>query len=161
MKPAALVKNMVTNRACIGMALGIVLGACGVHKAIAPTAFGEIVTSLISFVTAPTSALILIVVGYELNFSKKLLRPVSVTIALRLAVLACVMAIVSLVIFAIIPYNKMLLLALMVQYSLPAPFIIPLFADLGDDSEYVSTTLSLGTLVAVVLFAGIAVFSLA
>lgn len=32
------------------------------------------------------------------------------------------------------------------------PFIIPLFADLGDDAEYVSTTLSLGTVLAVVLF---------
>ena len=54
-----------------------------------------------------------------------------------------------------------LLLALMLQYTLPAPFIIPLFADLGDDAEYVSTTLSLGTVLAVVLFFFLAAFSLA
>ena len=30
-----------------------------------------------------------------------------------------------------------LLLALMLQYTLPAPFIIPLYADMGDDAEYV------------------------
>ena len=53
-----------------------------------------------------------------------------------------------------------LLLALMLQYTLPAPFIIPLFADLGDDAEYVSTTLSLGTVLAVVLFFFLAAFSL-
>ena len=41
-----------------------------------------------------------------------------------------------------------MLLALMLQYTLPAPFIIPLFADLGDDAEYVSTTLSMGTVLA-------------
>lgn len=161
MTPAAMVKNMVTNRACIGMTLGIILGALGVHKALATTAAGQVLTSLISFITAPTSALILIVVGYELKVSRKLIKPVLTTVGLRIAVLAAVMAVVSLVLFAVIPFDKMLLLALMVQYSLPAPFIIPLFADLGKDSEYVSTTLSVGTLVTVVLFALIAAFSLA
>ncbi len=49
--------------------------------------------------------------------------------------------------------TKPLLLALMPAiYPLPAPFIIPLYADMGDDAEYVSTTLSLGTVLAVVLF---------
>lgn len=159
--PKQIVKNMVTNRACIGMTLGIVLGALGVYKALAPTEAGLVITSLIDFITKPTSALILIVVGYELQFSKKLIRPVAVTIGLRFVVLAAVCTVVSLVIFAFIPFDKLLFIALLVQYSLPAPFIIPLFADLGSDSEYVSTTLSLGTLFAVLLFILIAVFSLA
>ena len=63
--------------------------------------------------------------------------------------LAVVCAAVSGILFAVIPFDKGLLLALMLQYTLPAPFIIPLFADLGDDAEYVSTTLSLGTVLAV------------
>ena len=54
-----------------------------------------------------------------------------------------------------------LLLALMLQYTLPAPFIIPLYADMGDDAEYVSTTLALGTVLAVVLFFFLTAFSLA
>ena len=49
----------------------------------------------------------------------------------------------------------------MLQYSLPAAFIIPLFADLGKDAEYVSTTLSLGTVLAVILYFFLAMFSLA
>lgn len=161
MTPKFIVKNMLTNKACIGMLLGIILGALGVHKTIDGTAAGEIVTSLLSFITAPTSALILIVMGYQLHVSKKLLRPVLTTMGLRLGVLAVVCAAVSGILFAIIPYDKPLLLALMLQYTLPAPFIIPLFADLGDDAEYVSTTLSLGTVLAVVLFFFLAAFSLA
>ena len=92
--------------------------------------------------------------GYQLHVSKKLLRPVrSRRWVSRLGVLAVVCAAVSGILFAIIPYDKGLLLALMPAiYPLPAPFIIPLFADLGDDAEYVSTTLSLGTVLAVVLF---------
>ena len=160
MSPKAMVHNMVTNKAFLGMASGIVLGAAGVYKAIAPTSFGTVLTELISFITAPTSALILLVVGYQLNFSKKLMKPVAITLALRTVVMAVIFAIVSAILFAIIEYDKLLMLALMLQYTLPAPFIIPLFADLGEDGEYVSTSLSMGTLLSVVLFVFVAAFSL-
>ena len=161
MTPNFIVKNIVTNKACIGMLSGIVLGALGVYRAIDGTAAGEIVSSLLSFITAPTSALILIIMGYQLHVSRQLLRPVLTTMGLRLGVLAVVCAAVSGILFAVIPFDKGLLLALMLQYTLPAPFIIPLFADMGDDAEYVSTTLSLGTVLAVLLFFLLTAFSLA
>lgn len=161
MTPNFIVKNIVTNKACIGMLSGIVLGALGVYRAIDGTEAGEIVSSLLSFITAPTSALILIIMGYQLHVSRQLLRPVLTTMGLRLGVLAVVCAAVSGILFAVIPFDKGLLLALMLQYSLPAPFIIPLFADMGDDAEYVSTTLSLGTVLAVLLFFLLTAFSLA
>lgn len=161
MTPKFIMKNIVTNKGCIGMLSGIVLGALGVYRAIDGTAAGEIVSSLLSFITAPTSALILIIMGYQLHVSKQLLRPVLTTMGLRLGVLAVVCAAVSGILFAVIPFDKGLLLALMLQYSLPAPFIIPLYADMGDDAEYVSTTLSLGTALAVLLFFLLAAFSLA
>ena len=161
MTPNFIMKNIVTNKGCIGMLSGIVLGALGVYRAIDGTAAGEIVSSLLSFITAPTSALILIIMGYQLHVSKQLLRPVLTTMGLRLGVLAVVCAAVSGILFAVIPFDKGLLLALMLQYTLPAPFIIPLYADLGDDAEYVSTTLSLGTVLAVLLFFLLAAFSLA
>lgn len=160
MPARALVRNMLTNKSCIGMLLGIVLGALGVYNAIAPTGAGQVVMELIEFITAPTSALILLVVGYQLRVSRKLMKPVAITLALRVAVMAAVFALVSFVLFLLIPYEKPLMLALMLQYTLPAPFIIPLFADLGDDGEYVSTTLSMGTVVTVVLFVFVAAFSL-
>ena len=105
-------------------------------------------------------ALILLVVGYQLNFSKRLMKPVVITLALRTAVMAVIFGVVSAILFAIIPYEKPLMLALMLQYTLPAPFIIPLFADLKEDGEYVSTSLSMGTLVSVALFVFVAAFSL-
>ncbi len=159
--PKFIAHTMLTNKACIGMLLGIVLGALGLYKAIDGTGVGTVVTSLLSFITAPTSALILIVVGYQLRVSKKILRPVLTTIGLRLGILAVICTAVSFALFALIPYDKSLLMALILQYILPAPFIIPLFADLGDDAEYVATTLSLGTVVAVVLFFFLTAFSLA
>ena len=160
MSPGAMLQNMLSNKACIGMLLGIVLGALGVYRAIAPTPFGTVLMELIAFISAPTSALILLVVGYQLKVSRKLMKPVAITLGLRLAVMAVAFGLVSLVLFAIIPYEKPLMLALMLQYTLPAPFIIPLFADLKDDGEYVSTTLSMGTVLSVALFVFVAAFSL-
>ena len=160
MSPGAMLQNMLSNKACIGMLLGIVLGALGVYRAIAPTPFGTVLMELIAFIAAPTSALILLVVGYQLKVSRKLMKPVAITLGLRLAVMAVAFGLVSLVLFAIIPYEKPLMLALMLQYTLPAPFIIPLFADLKEDGEYVSTTLSMGTVLSVLLFAFVAAFSL-
>ena len=59
------------------------------------------------------------------------------------------------------PFDKQLFTALLLAWSLPAPFIIPLFADLGEDGEYVSTALSMETVASIVLFIGIAVYALA
>ena len=160
MSPKAMLTNMATNKAFLGMMLGIVLGVLGVYRAIAPTALGTVLMELLSFIAAPTSALILLVVGYQLKVSKRLMKPVAITLGLRLAVMAVIFGLVSLILFAIIPYEKPLMLALMLQYTLPAPFIIPLFADLKEDGEYVSTTLSMGTVLSVLLFVFVAAFSL-
>ena len=155
-----LVKNMVTNKCCIGMALGILLGVLGVGEWVLAGPAAGVVTGTISMLTAPTSALVLLVVGYELDLDKSLLRPVAVTVVCRLAVMGGLLALVSFVLFRIVPYDKGLQVALMILYALPAPFIIPLFADVGEEGKYISTALSVHTICTIMLFAAIAAFSL-
>lgn len=156
-----LVKNMVTNKCCVGMALGILLGALGVGGWVLASPAGGVVTDLISAITAPTSALVLLVVGYELELDKRLLKPVAVTVVCRLAIMACLLGASSLLLFHIVPYDKALMVALMILYALPAPFIIPLFADVGEDGKYISTSLSVHTICTILLFIAIAAFRLA
>lgn len=157
----SIMRGMLTNRAFLGMLLGILLGALGVGRRLLPTAAGTVLSAIISFVSAPTSALILLVVGYQLNLSRALLRPVLTTIGLRLAVMAALCAVTSWIIFTLTPFDHRLMTALLLLFSLPAPFIIPLFADVGDQGEYISTTLSLSTLVTVALYALIAAYAMA
>ncbi len=155
-----LVKKII-NPTLIGIVLGVVLGVTGVGRAVMSSAAGPLFGSTVSFVTAPTSALILIIVGYELAFRRELMKPVLLTTALRLGVCALLTVAGALVIFAFIPFDKQLLVALMLAWSLPAPFIIPLYADITGHSDYISTTLSLQTIVSMLLFVGIAAYSLA
>lgn len=153
-----LVRNMVSNPCFLGMSLGVLLGACGVAAALQPTAAGTLFNAVIAMVKAPTGALVLLVVGYELNLHKQLLRPVLKTVFCRLLLMAGLLLLTSFVVFSIFPFDKNLQTALMILYALPAPFIIPLFAQVGQDGEYISTTLSLQTLVCVALFSGIAIY---
>lgn len=157
---AGLLKNMATNKCCIGMALGILLGVLGVGQWVLSSPAAGVVTGVISMITAPTSALVLLVVGYELDLDKSLLRPVAVTVVCRMAVMGGLLAAVSFILFHIVPYDKGLQIALMILYALPAPFIIPLMADVGEDGKYVSTALSVHTLCTILLFVAIAAFSL-
>lgn len=156
-----LLRNIATNKCCIGMALGIALGVAGVGGWMLSSPAAGLVTGTISAITAPTSALVLLIVGYELELDKKLLRPVAVTVLTRLALMGGLLVLVSFVIFRIIPYDPALQIALMILYALPAPFIIPLFADVGGEGKYISTSLSVHTLCTVLLFAVIAAYRLA
>jgi predicted permease len=158
-KVGALLKNMLSNKCFLGMALGILLGASGVGGFVMASPAGGIVQSVIQMITTPVSALVLLMVGYELNLKVELLIPVVRTILLRLAVMAGLLLVSNLIIFHIFPFDKNLEIALMILYALPAPFIIPIFADVGEDGEYISTTLSLHTLVTVLLFACIVAYS--
>lgn len=156
----ALAKNMFTNKCFLGMALGILLGAVGVGRWVLASPAGGIVTGLISSITAPTSALVLLVVGYELELDKSLLKSVAVTVVSRLVLMACLLAASSFIIFHIIPFDKSLQIALMILYALPAPFIIPLFAKVGKEGKYISTSLSVCTICTILLFIAIAAYSL-
>ena len=58
------------------MLLGILLGATGVYAWLSSASFFPVFEALIEFIGAPTSALILLVLGYELSFKKSLMKPV-------------------------------------------------------------------------------------
>ena len=159
--PKSLVRSAFGNPVLIGVLLGIVLGITGVGRWVQSVPAGQIITETISFISAPVSGLILVIVGYELSFRRELLRPVLITVCLRLLVMAAILGLDYLIVFSLIPFDRQLFVALMLAWSLPAPFIIPLYADLGQDSEYISTVLSAETIVSIVLFIGVAAYSLA
>lgn len=158
-EPGMLLKNMFSNKCFLGMTLGILAGATGLGGLIMNSAAGGVVSSVIGMITAPVSALVLLMVGYELNLKMELMPPVAKTILLRLAIMTLLLIGSNLILFSIFPFDKNLEIALMLLYALPAPFIIPIFADVREDGEYVSTSLSVHTLVTVLLFIGVVAYS--
>jgi len=157
----ALARNMFGNVVFVCITLGALLGATGAGQWLLQTPAGPVLSDTVRFIAAPTSALILLIVGYELRFEKALMGPVFKTVALRLLVMGALLALGSLVIFSVIAFDKPLFVAMLLAFSMPAPFIIPLYADVTGHAEYISTTLSVQTLLAVALFIGIAAYTLA
>lgn len=155
-----LLKNMFSNKCFLGMALGILLGAAGAGELALTSAVGGIVSAVIGMITAPIGAVVLLMVGYELNLKLELLMPVLKTIVLRLLVMGALLIVSNLIIFSVFPFDRELEIALMILYALPAPFIIPIFSDVGEDGEYVSTCLSAHTLATVLLYSLIVVYSM-
>lgn len=154
--PKAMVGNMLKNPCFIGAALGTLVGATGLGSLTLASPVGGIFSAIISLITAPTSALILLAVGYEFSPARRVLVPVLKAMALRVCIMGAMLAVASAVIFALVPYETEQMLALVLYFALPAPLFIPIYANSEDQGEFLSTSLSLYMVVTLAVFAVLA-----
>lgn len=147
------VHNMSVTPAFWSVLIGIAVGITGLGALINNSAVGPAITGTLKFVSSPTGPLILLIVGYELEFSAANIKSALITIFTRLLIMIPLSFAAWYVIVAFTGTTDMLLrAALTILFILPAPFVIPLFTDKEDEKEYISTTLSLNTLVSLALF---------
>lgn len=152
--------SMIKNPAFQGVAIGIIVGITGLGGFISASPMGGIFSEIIEMITLPTAGMILIIVGYELSMRRDLVGPVVKTIAFRVAVMAVLLCISAFIMFSLLPFDKNLFMAMVLLFSLPAPFIIPLYADVESEGVYISTTLSMNTLVTIFIFILLSVYTL-
>lgn len=156
-----MLKEMSKNPAFRGVTLGIIVGVTGLGKLITASPVSPVFSSIIEMITLPTSGMILIIVGYELSMRRDLIVPVVKTLVFRAVVMGVLLCAASLIIFQIVPFDKQLFMALILLFSLPAPFVIPLYADVESEGIYISNTLSMGTLITILIFVGLSVYAVA
>ena len=130
---------------------GIAVGASGLYKALTPSGVSGVLDAVAGFVAAPTSAVILLTIGYDLVPEEIALKRTVKLVALRLIVAAAGLAVV-------LPVNRFLLGgmmhtgALVLMLTLPPPYVLPVFADVEEERADISCALSALTLVSLVLF---------
>ena len=151
-------KAMATSPILIAMLLGVLLGASGLGAAAAGAPLGDVVNGVVDFVSAPTACVILFVTGAQMELSAGALRSAGLNVLLRIAVTAglCVLGIFGISRF--IPMSRELLFAIIVMFSLPAPFILPIYANSPQEQAQASTLLSLNTLFSIAAFVLISLF---
>lgn len=154
-----MLKEMSRNPAFRGVTLGLIVGVTGLGNLIIASPVSPIFSAVIEMITLPTSAMILIIVGYELSLRKDLIVPVIKTLVFRTIVMGVLLCAASLIVFRVIPFDKQLFMALVLLFSLPAPFVIPLYADVESEGIYISNTLSMGTLITILIFVGLSVYA--
>ena len=163
LKPSAgvLLKNIFTAPPFDGMLAGMILGLLGVDELFRQRILWETYETTISFITGPTTVLILLFLGYSLSFQRETLKPVVVTALLRLLIMGSVGALVAFMVFRFVPYDRVLLFSIILLFLLPPSFAVPMFSRLKGSEEYISTTISFSTVVTLLIFIIMAVLAFA
>lgn len=136
--------------------LGLLFGATGLYKALEPSGISRILDAVTDFISAPTSVLILLAIGFDLAPKQIQWKKIGSLMALRLGVSALLLVVVLL--FDRFVLGQMMHTgALLLMFVLPPPFVLPVFADVESERADVSSALSALTFVSIVLYAVLAV----
>lgn len=136
--------------------LGLLVGATGLYNALKPSGISSVLDALTDFVSAPTSVLILLAIGFDLDPSGMEWRKIGKMMGLRLGISAVLLGVVLLVDHLVLGH-MIHTGALLLMFILPPPYVLPVFADVEEERADVSSALSALTFVSIVLFAVLAV----
>lgn len=150
-----LLKEMALSPIIVAIFAGVLLGATGLYQALVPSGVSGVFDACTSFIAAPTSAIILLTIGYDLVFKDIPWVSTGKVVALRFAIMMILRFVFLAIVTRLWP-DAQLFAAVNVMFILPPPFVLPVFADDADQRVYVSSALSVSTLVAI---AGFAVFA--
>ncbi len=148
----SVVREALSSPVLWAIFVGLLLGATGLYDALKPSGVSGVIDSLTSFISAPTSVLILISIGYDLVPGEIRWKKTIAVVALRLLVMAAMLGLALLA-------NRFLLDgamhtgALVLMFILPPPYVLPVFADAADERANISSALSVLTLLSILLFA--------
>ncbi|MBR0366945.1 MAG: AEC family transporter [Clostridia bacterium] len=150
-----LLREMALSPIIIAIAAGVLLGATGLYQRLVPSGVAGIFDACADFVSAPTSAIILLTIGYDLVLGDIPWASTAKVVGLRWIIMMLLRtALIALL--GIIWPDSGLAAAVNVMFILPPPFVLPVFADDADQRVYVSSALSVSTLAAIAGFAVLA-----
>ena len=150
-----LMREMVFSPIILAIAAGVILGASGLYSALIPSGVSGIFDACTDFVSAPTSAIILLTIGYDLVMKDIPWASTVKVTAVRFGIMMLLRAVFLAVLHLLWPGNG-LNSAANVMFILPPPFVLPVFADDADQRVYVSSALSVSTLLSIICFAVLA-----
>lgn len=145
-----VVQEAVTSPTVWAIAAGLLVGATGLYKALIPSGVSGIINAVTDFVSAPTSAIILLAIGYDLVFADVRWAQTLKLVGLRLGVSGILLGLLLLA-------NRLLggmmhTGALLMMLILPPPYVLPIFADVEEERADISSALSLLTLIGILLY---------
>lgn len=152
----AVVKDMAGTPILWAVAVGVALGATGLYGILEQYQLSGVLTSVTSFLSAPTGTIILLCIGYDLVLREIPWGKTVGLIAMRLGVVAVcygVMVALNRTVLNGILFEG----AAMLMLILPPPYVIPVFADEPSERAQISSALSALTVVTIGLFAVMAV----
>ena len=151
-------RSMATSPVIISIIAGVAVGVSGLGALAGQSAAGDVIQSVLDFIKAPTAAVILLVVGYEIEFHKANFKLVLAAVFGRLILMCLLGTLVVLVISMLIPVSNDLKWAFVLMFLLPAPYILPVYVESDDESAFISATLSISTVITLIAFTAMAIY---
>ena len=158
-EPGQLFREMALSPIILAIAAGVLLGATGLYQSMIPSGLSGILDACTDFVSAPTAALILLAIGYDLVLGDIPWKETCAVVGLRLVIMA-VLGAALLIIMRLLWPETHSEAAVILMFILPPPFVLPVFAEGTEQRAYVSAALSVSTLASIIRFAAMAVIGL-
>ncbi len=148
-----IIRAMVTSPIILAICAGFLLGATGLYGQLGTWGISPIFDQIVSFVSAPTSVLILLAIGYDLVLDEIPWKKVLRSIGIRLAIMLILLVGITMIMQKAFVGDTALLRAARVMFILPPPYVLPIFADDEAQYTYISSTLTVYTLLSIGCFA--------
>jgi predicted permease len=149
----ARLMELVKSPTIVAIAAGELLGATGLGAKLYASPLGEPVQAAIDFAAKPTGAVILFVIGYELDFSGLKWREVGQTLGIRIVVTTALLALMIGALKLMEPDNALLMWAAALMFTLPPPYVLPIVSKDESAKGYITSVLSVATVYSLIVFA--------
>lgn len=141
-----LLREMALSPIILAIVCGVILGVSGLYQALVPSGAASVLDACTDFISAPVSCLILISIGYDLVFRDIPWSEALRSVGLRLMIMA-VLGFGMLSLFRILWPGAEWDRAVWLMFLLPPPYVLPVFSRDEQQRVYLSSVLSLSTLV--------------
>ena len=146
-------KRMGTTPVIVSVFAGVIIGATGLGHMIYTSAAGETIQYVFTFISAPTPAIILFVVGYELDLKGLNFKSLSALVLTRMLLMGAMCVAVLFIYSAFGIVDQYIRWAVIMLFILPPPMMIPILIDDEKENAYVSAMLSAYTVLTLIAYA--------
>ena len=150
-----VIKGLITTPVLVAIVAGALIGVTGLGGLTEKLGLSPLIDSICDFASAPTSAAILVVIGYRMNFKgldvKRVGRACLIRVILQGVFAALVLAIFKAV--GGVCAERLTTFTLILAIILPPPFILPLYIEESEKKEFYSLTISAYTVISIAGFA--------
>lgn len=149
LSPKTLVTTAFKSPTFICVLVGLTLNLTGVMETFLSSAVADTYLAVKDLVTAPTSALIILYVGYSLNFDKEILPVCIKSVLMRMAMAGLIFTGIWFILHDVVQ-DKYMLTAFLVYLICPPSFALTGYVKNKDAANYYAVTTSVYMIVTVV-----------
>lgn len=147
----SILKRLYTNPILIGMLLGILFTITGLSSLIIGAGGGVFIDTICSFIGAPTSAAILLVIGYRINFKGVRAGRLFKAVLMRFIqnALGCIIILLIFHFLGGIFSEPITTISVIGTCILPPSYLLPIYMEPESEKEFYSSAISLYTLLCI------------